>query len=550
MDFDASSSLLGGVGLFLLGMFLMTNGLRLAAGQALQNLLESWTKTTLRGILTGISITSLVQSSSAVTVATLGFVNAGLIRLRQAITVIYGSNIGTTMTAWLVALIGFHIHITAFALPAIGTGMLLRLLWNDRRLGAIGEALAGFGVFFLGIEILKTGFEGMGASIQFAQLEPVGTGLLLLVGSGFLMTMLMQSSSASMAIIITAAGGGVIPLAGAAAMVIGANVGTTTTALVATIGATSNAKRAAAAHVGFNLLTGSVAILILPWMLALVRGAETGVGASGDTPLILALFHTLFNLLGVALLWPLTTPLVIFLERRFRSAEEDEARARYLDNTLLNTPGLAIQALGMELLRVAEIGRRVAKGSISAELGPGGQLSKDRNVEERLVITTAEYCTALQKRNLPDKLAEALPNAIRVGRYYTTASHLAEHIAKEQSRHHDIRDEILNEEIGRFRSSVVQLIECADPGRGDFTSDACAKTMAQVQSDYQIIKASLLKAGTQEHITTQEMVVQLELMSQTHRLAEQIEKGARYLASFRSLSPAEHIEENEAETPK
>jgi phosphate:Na+ symporter len=548
MAFDIGSSLLGGVGLFLLGMFLMTNGLRLAAGRTLQNILEDWTRTTMRGILAGFSITALVQSSSAVTVATLGFVNAGLMRLNQAITVIYGSNVGTTMTAWLVALIGFHINIKAFALPAIGLGMLMRLLWSEKRLGALGEALAGFGIFFLGIEILKTGFAGMGGDIQFSHLESSSLELLLLVGSGFVMTVLMQSSSASMAIILTAAGGAVIPLPAAAAMVIGANVGTTSTALLAVIGATPNAKRVAAAHVGFNLITGLVALMILPWMLASVQLLQEQMDIVADTPTVLALFHTMFNILGVMLMWPLTSTLVNLLQKRFRSTEEDEAKPRHLDNTLLATPVLAFQALGLELQRIAAVSRRIAKGTISAELGPSKQLASDKYIQQQLVIAASQYCTALQKTTLPTEFAEALPNALRVGRYYSTATHLGEHIAAQQSQHHDIQNETLNEEINNFKGSVVQLVNAADSSQTKYSAEKCAGMLAKVEDEYHALKAKLLRAGTDEHIKTTEMVAQLELMSQIRRLAEQIEKGARYLSSFQNCSPAEHLEEEEQAT--
>jgi phosphate:Na+ symporter len=545
MDFTIISSLLGGVGLFLLGMYLMTSGLRLASGEALQRILESSTRTSLRGILAGVTITSLVQSSSAVTVATLGFVNAGLIQLKQAITVIYGSNIGTTMTAWLVALIGFHINIKAFALPAIGLGMGLWVFRNEKRIGALGQALAGFGVFFLGIEILKGGFEGLGSSIQFAGLEPTGLGLIWLVGSGFVMTVLMQSSSASMAIILTAAGGNVIPLPAAAAMIIGANVGTTSTALLAVIGATPNAKRAAAAHVAFNLITGAVAILILPWMLTAVEAAQRSLEHAAETPVVLALFHTSFNVLGVALLWPMTNRLVALLEPRFRSAEEDEARPRHLDRTLLGTPVLAFHALAEELQRIADIGRRVAKGAISAELGPGGQLHSDRQILDRLVTITGEYCTSLQKTDLPVELAEALPNAIRVGRYYSTVAHLAEHIAAAQAQHHDIRDVALDEQISHFKGGVVQLVMEANVSLEHYSSEDGSTALARLEEEYQSLKAGLLRAGTEERLSTHEMVSQLELMSEIRRLAEQNEKGARYLANFQARTPAQQLEERE-----
>src|SRR5210317_1688050 len=158
MTISILGNILGGVGLFLLGMMLMTDGLKLAAGKALRNILENSTKTPMRGVLSGALITSIVQSSGVVTVAIIGFVNAGLM------------NIGTTMTSWLVAIIGFKLNLKAFALPAIGLGMILRLAKGNTNKGAMGEVLVGFGIFFLGIDVLKSTFEGIGTGIQLANL--------------------------------------------------------------------------------------------------------------------------------------------------------------------------------------------------------------------------------------------------------------------------------------------------------------------------------------------------------------------------------------------
>lgn len=548
MDITVISTLIGGVGLFLLGMHLMTNGLRLAAGRALRNILEKWTTPPVKGILAGITITSLVQSSSAVTVATLGFVNAGLIRLQQAVTVIYGSNIGTTMTAWLVAMIGFHINIKAFALPAIGIGMLLRLIWHRQRLGASGEALAGFGVFFLGIDILKSAFEGMGSNIQFAQLSPEGIDLITLVASGFLMTLLTQSSSAAMAIILTAAGGNVIPLEAAGAMVIGANIGTTSTALIAVIGATPNAKRVAAAHVGFNVMTGAVALLLLPWLLALLQTTQAQMGLTKDAPAILALFHTTFNVLGVALMWPITGLVVKFLNRRFRSAEEDEARPRHLDQTLASTPLLAFNALGMELARIAHISSRMSKSALSAESTPGGRITADKNIIHKLVIAAGEFSTSIQRSDLPSDLAEALPNGMRVSRYYAAAAQLAESIAEQQSKHHEIEHAPLNKEINDFKRLVVHLVDACDLNNPEYECEKCSQALEELEERYQHLKVSLLKNGTEGRIKVQHMVAQLELTSMIRRLAEQIEKGARYLSNFNAYAPADELEIGESPT--
>ncbi|MBU4045114.1 MAG: Na/Pi symporter, partial [Gammaproteobacteria bacterium] len=350
-DWSAIGGLLGGIGLFLLGMSLMTDGLKLAAGPALGRILTYSTKTRIRGLASGALLTAMVQSSSAVTVAAIGFVNAGLLTLGQSLWVLFGSNIGTTMTGWLVALVGLKFKIDLLALPLIGIGMALRLTGEHSRRGATGLALAGFGVLFLGIDMLQTAFSGFTSDFSLSEFDGV-TGLLLMVLSGLLMTVLMQSSSASLTIVLTAAQGGLISIESAAAAVIGANIGTTVTALIAAIGATPNAKRAASAHVLFNVLTGIVALLMLPLLVALIAELRDLLQLDSAPAAFLALFHTVFNLMGVLLMWPLVDRLTHFLERRFRTTEEDEARPQHLDANVLGVPTLALDALHQEVRRM------------------------------------------------------------------------------------------------------------------------------------------------------------------------------------------------------
>ena len=203
----------GGVGLFLLGMKLMTDGLKVAAGGALRSILAGWTSTVPRGVAAGVLITGLVQSSTAVIFATIGFVNAGLLSLAQALGVIYGSNVGTTFTSWLVALVGFNVDLKLLALPAIGFGMALNTLSKAARQRALGEALTGFGVFFIGINVLKSVFTGTGQSLPIELLgDGTGWSVLLYASAGALLTVAMQSSSAALAVTLTAAAGGIIPL--------------------------------------------------------------------------------------------------------------------------------------------------------------------------------------------------------------------------------------------------------------------------------------------------------------------------------------------------
>lgn len=534
MSWFMLGSLAGGVGLFLLGMRLMTDGLKLAASHTLRDLLARWTSNPARGMLAGLTITSLVQSSSAVTVATIGFVNAGLINLAQAITVIYGSNVGTTMTGWLVSLVGFRFAIAPFALPLIGVGMLMRLLGGHRRYAYVGESLAGFGIFFLGIDVLKTTFGGVGEAFQFELLATVTPlTLLLSVGAGFLLTLLMQSSSAAMAITLTATAGGVIPLNAAAAVVIGTNIGTTSTAALAALGATPNARRAAAAHVIFNLITGAVALGLLPVLLAFIDVLRQSLGMYAEPIVILALFHTTFNVLGVALLFPFTARLVAYLQARFSSTEEDEARPHYLDRTLLGTPGLAVSALASELARAGAIARRMAKAAISSEAAPSAKLESDNRVLAELINAIGEFSNHLQRTHLPPELDDALPDALRVSRYHAETAELALGVEHINTRLRVITETRLATAVAEFRSSIIKIIDATDVESGQFSLRACIADMEQAQRNYQTLKSRLLRAGTEGTLPVRQLVEQLDQLSDIRRIGEQVVKAATYLDSLR-----------------
>ncbi len=537
------SGLLGGLGLFLLGMRLMTDGLRLAAGNALRTIIARSTSTVLRGLLSGALITALVHASSALVVASIGFVNAGLMTLSQAIILVYGSNIGTTMTAWLVAMIGLDVDIKALALPMLGIGMVMRVAGSGKRYGAVGEALAGFGLFFLGIDQLKFAFAGLGNSIHLDAVAGNGMWeMLLFVGMGFLLTFLMQSSSAALALTLTAASGGVIPLEAAAAMVIGANVGTTSTAAIAALGATSNAKRVAAAHVVFNLITGLVAFLLLPVLFAHLDVLLRHLPVHSDPATLLALYHTMFNVVGVLLLLPFNRRLVRMLGGLFRSHEEDEARPRYLDKNVVSTPVMAMHALAMELARVGAIARRMARGAISSEGGASAKLLDDKTVLDTLVDAATEFSTATQRGNLPPELDAVLPTALRVSGYYTIMAELAVEVAKVQSEIEAVADPELAAEVARFKRTAVKLVALADHEAQGFSVAVCGQGLAELVAAYGHLKGALLRAGTRGVLSPRQMVHHLEQSSNIRRIGEEAEKGARYLAGFTSQAGASAVE--------
>ena len=539
MTFLIIGTLLGGVGLFLLGMTLMTDGLKLAAGKTLRNILENSTKTPIRGILSGSLITSIVQSSGVVTVAIIGFVNAGLMSLGQAVSVIYGSNIGTTMTSWLVALIGFKLNIKAFALPAIGIGMMLRLIKGSTRWGAIGEALAGFGVFFIGIDVLKSGFEGLGGGIQLAW---HGDGLAMIIIYliiGFSLTVIMQSSSAAIAIILTATAGGVISLANAAVTVIGANVGSTSTAGLAVIGATPNAKRVAAAHVAFNVITGTVALIILPLLLRFLATIQELLGNGAGSVTILAMFHTFFNILGVFILWPFTGLMIRQLKKMFRSAEEDEAKPVYLDRNVISTPYLAMHALEKELERLGKIASRMAKGSMSSEISASPQFVKDKAVFDQLETAVAEFVNLLQRSHLPADLDDVLPSGLRIAGYYASITELAAMIAEKQGEIHPVEAEKIAEALNHFKGTIIKMYMAADVEQKDFRLDVSETNLQAVIDEYHDLKNMLLRSSTQGILHVRQLVALQDLISYMRRTAELSAKAARYLTGLTQFSRQE-----------
>ena len=344
--------LLGGIGLFLIGMILMSDGLKAMAGNSLKNILERFTGRPLSAFLSGTALTALVQSSSATTVTTIGFVSAGLLSFTAAIGVILGATVGTTSTGWIVALLGFKLNIGTVALPLIGVGALLRLLGKGRQ-ASLGIALAGFGLIFIGINYLQEGMGGLATELDFAGLSAeYWLGRLGLVLIGVVMTVLLQSSSAAVALSLTALYSGAITLEQAAYLVIGQNLGTTITAVLASIGASIPAKRTALAYILYKVILTVVTLLVTPALLPLVASLAHFIG-DGDPSLVIALYHTLFSLVGALLFLPFLEP---FSRLIMWFVPEREARlTRHLDKSLLQIPAVAVEAAARTLRKIVRI---------------------------------------------------------------------------------------------------------------------------------------------------------------------------------------------------
>lgn len=349
--------ILGGVGLFLLGMILLTDTLKAVAGETVRNTLSRATRGRFSSLGTSTLITTLLQSSSATVLATIGFVSAGLLAFPQAILVILGAAIGTTSTGWLVSLLGLRFSISALALPLVGLGALLRLLGRGRAT-TLGGAIAGFGLIFVGIDTLQAGMQDLSGQLDPARL-PGGTlgGRLLLVLVGIAMTVVAQSSSAAVATTLAALHAGTLVLPQAAALVVGHSIGTAVTAAIAAIGASVPAKRTALSHIIFNAVTGVVAFLLIPAFLAAVELTRRHMGM-GDDPVSIAAFHTAFTVTGALLFLPFLSQYAGLIARIV--PERHPALTRHLDPTVASITPVAVEASRRAAIEVADLICRVA----------------------------------------------------------------------------------------------------------------------------------------------------------------------------------------------
>ena len=347
-------AVLGGVGLFLLGMSVMTSGLKALAGSKLRDTLSRAAATPLSGTFWGAFVTLIVQSSSATTMTTIGLVSAGLLTFSKGLALVFGANIGTTGTGWLIALIGVRVSLTAAALPMIFVGAMVKLLGRGR-VSAAGGALAGFALVLFGLTTLQQGMGGLAERLHPADLPAIyGPGVswwsslfgtLALIVVGLAMTAVMQSSTAAIAITLSAHHAGAVGLDQACALVIGQNIGTATSSALAAIGASSTAKRLAVAYILFKLIAAVIALVLFPVTTPLLlRAAHTVDGVT-----LLAAYHTAYNIVGVAVLLPLIDRFTRLVERIL--PERQSPLTRCLDPAALATPLAAEEAVRRTIAR-------------------------------------------------------------------------------------------------------------------------------------------------------------------------------------------------------
>ncbi len=399
---DIVINLLGGLGLFLYGMNLMAEGLQKAAGEKLKKAIEKLTSNTVMGVLVGIVVTAIIQSSSASTVMVVGFVNAGIMNLTQAIGVIMGANVGTTVTAQLVSF-----NFEAMAPLALGIGIILYLFSKKQRTKDLATILLGFGILFTGMQFMQSAVEPLSkyegfrnALIYFGKHQFLG----ILVG--FAITGIIQSSAASMGMLIALASKGLIPLSAALPILYGDNIGTCVTSLLSSIGASKNAKRAAVMHLSFNVIGTLIFMLVLNYPIsAFVKWLDPT-----DAARQIANAHTIFNIANVIILLPFAKYIVkLVLKIMPITEEESEAAAatKYLDERMIQTPSIALGNTVKEVVRMGNKANKSLEYSMNALLNKSmSDIEKTEQYEEQVNNLQREilrYLLKLSKSPLSDE---------------------------------------------------------------------------------------------------------------------------------------------------
>ena len=479
-------TLLGALGMFLYGMNLMSAGLQKAAGSKMRGFLTKMTSTPFKGVLSGLGITTVIQSSSATTVMTVGFVNAGLLTLKQAIGVIMGANIGTTVTAWLVAWLGFKADISLFAVPLMAVGFILSLSKSDKR-RHISELVVGFSLLFLGLSLMKESVPDLRETPEVLAFIREWTGfgfgsVLIFLLFGSVLTLVLQSSSATMALTLIMVNMGWIPFEMGAAMVLGENIGTTITANIAAAVGNVNARRAALAHTLFNVFGVCWALLLFKPFLALVGMTITWMGlpnpldidhtmamTEGESTATLygiSMLHTMFNVINTLLLIWFTKQMVkivtFVIKDKKTSEEEDTLKLRFIDAGPLSTAELAIGQARNEVIHFANISRqgleyvrRAVKAKDDKEFeAMRKKLVKYEEISDRIEYEIAQFLNALPEDSISEETRNEVKRTYKIIGELESLGDSGEAISRILSRRNSHNQKFSDEQIAKIEAMI------------------------------------------------------------------------------------------------
>ncbi len=475
-----------GVAIFLFGMTFLEDGFRAFTGGILERILSKTTDSFFKSLSFGIVTTTVMQSSSLVSVITISFLSAGLIGLAAGIGIIFGANIGTTTGAWLIAGFGLKVKISAYAMPMLAFGAVL-IFQRSKQLRGIGSVLAGLGLLFLGIHFMKEGFETFKDTFDLSQFRMTGyAGLFAYAAIGTAATVVMQSSHATLVLIITALSVGQISYENALALAVGANIGTTITAILGSLSANYQGKRLAAAHLIFNTVTAAIAIIFISQMVLAVDWVSSKVGiAETDYTLKLAVFHTLFNTIGVVVMSPLIGLLVQFLERSVPQPTVAIVEPKFLNDSVIAFPETLSEAVHNEVFHLydnaVEIiahGLSLHRHVIYSDVDLETFLAKDRtvmalNVDERYMATVKSLHSAIiefisrGQASTPDAFGIHTFDLRTASRDIVQAVKEVKHLRKNTATYIVSQNDAIRKEYNNIRYQIAMLLRGIDQLRNE-----------------------------------------------------------------------------------
>ena len=474
-----------GVAIFLFGMLSLEEGFKTFTAGTLEKLLKASTNKLWKSMTFGVLSTTLMQSSSLVSVITISFLSAGLLDLASGIGIVFGANLGTTTGAWLVAGFGLKVKLSAYAMPMLVFGIIL-VFQQAKSLKGAGYVLAGIGFLFLGIHYMKEGFDTFGQAIDLAEYSMTGYGgVLVFAGLGVVATVVMQSSHATLVLILTALAAQQISYENALALAIGSNIGTTITAILGSLGASANGKRLAMAHLIFNAVTGFLAIVGIYQLIDAVGwiSSQLGIGAQNYT-LQLAVFHTLFNLLGIVLMLPLLRRLVTFLEKTIVEDEIEIERPRYLSAASGEIRETAIRAARKESIRLYDLaagiitdGLSIRRDVLESEEKVKRVVKKstdiiDEDIDElyekklkALYGAIVEYVISSRGGYADGRMKEELNMIRQAGQHVIEAVKGIKHLKKNLTRVMKSDNQYIKKEYNRLRRLIITVLRDIETAR-------------------------------------------------------------------------------------
>lgn len=511
--------ILGGVGMFLLGVDRLQKGFQESAGHSLRRILSDYTDKVYKGLISGFLVSSAVQSATAITVTLIGFVNSRLLHLKQAIAVVFGANLGKITIVWLITTLGFKLKITSYALPLVGVGAFLKLFLKERQSG-IAMALMGFGLIFFGLEILKSSMALINQEIDLQHLALKGqAGVWVYFFAGIVITFVTQSSTSAIAITLAALATGVITIENATALVVGENFGTISGPIIASLKASPNAKRLSMAHIFYNTMASLIGLVLLETLI-LTRHLSTFYQFfENDIPLGFSFFYSLYVLLALFAVLPLLDPFVKWLQKRFYNRKA-LGTPRFLEREKAYHPLLAVEAMQKEVQRFGKVSSYMLDQALHWELKRGWVYSPDLTYEERELDRLSEYIHWFASRTARKQSSPEVVKAMQVlsmaSRHFENVADNSKKITKLKFKMHEpIADIRAFEKIQEWTESIREILLKMN----EILESGALKELNHLQVSFHELEShkiklrkEIMEAGVQKEMSSSQSIILIDII--------------------------------------